>query len=343
LRILRPLRLGVCGEFSDYSFEGFGWPSGRTRLDCRKPCRRRSMFGNPDVIGPLARIHFDRVNALLVDAIDHDAIDAAFAQLSESNLLLAEAMRAAVRRGDIGQVRLAYAELDDGPIHQMHPEEWSSPAGTPWPWRDEFTVGCTIEHASYPLTWLVAMFGPVSSVVAFSTTIVPAKHPDLPHEQCGPDFSVAAIQFASGLVARLTCSIVAPHDHSLRLVGDQGVLTVDECWHFGAPLTIHRFSELGLRAETYPWLTRHAWARTLFGIGGTKSDLSPKASWRRWLRRHEMDYALGVAELAASLRDGRPCRLSADLALHVTEVARAVSDARVQGQSVVILSACSPL
>jgi hypothetical protein len=34
LRILRPLRLGVCGEFSDYSLEGFGWPSGRTRLDC---------------------------------------------------------------------------------------------------------------------------------------------------------------------------------------------------------------------------------------------------------------------------------------------------------------------
>ena len=75
----------------------------------------------------------------------------------------------------------------------MHPEEWSSPAGTPWPWRDEFTVGCTIEHASYPLTWLVAMFGPVSSVVAFSTTIVPDKHPNLPHDQCGPDFSVAAI------------------------------------------------------------------------------------------------------------------------------------------------------
>src|SRR5471030_1775590 len=35
LRILRPLRLGVCGEFSDYSFESLGWPSGRTRLDCR--------------------------------------------------------------------------------------------------------------------------------------------------------------------------------------------------------------------------------------------------------------------------------------------------------------------
>jgi hypothetical protein len=33
LRILGPLRLGVCGEFSDYNLEGFGWSSGRTRLD----------------------------------------------------------------------------------------------------------------------------------------------------------------------------------------------------------------------------------------------------------------------------------------------------------------------
>jgi hypothetical protein len=35
LRILRPLRLGVCGEFSDYSLEGFGWPTGRARVTGR--------------------------------------------------------------------------------------------------------------------------------------------------------------------------------------------------------------------------------------------------------------------------------------------------------------------
>jgi hypothetical protein len=32
--------------------------------------------GNPDVIGPLARVHFDRVAALVVCAIDQDAIGA---------------------------------------------------------------------------------------------------------------------------------------------------------------------------------------------------------------------------------------------------------------------------
>jgi hypothetical protein len=29
------LLLPEYAEFSDYSLEGFGWPSGRTRLDCR--------------------------------------------------------------------------------------------------------------------------------------------------------------------------------------------------------------------------------------------------------------------------------------------------------------------
>jgi predicted dehydrogenase len=252
----------------------------------------------------------------------------------------AAAMRAAVSRGDIGQVRLAYAELDDGPIHQMRPDEWSSPAGTPWPWRDEFMVGCTTEHASYPLTWLVALFGPVASVTAFSTTIVPDKHPDLPGDQCGPDFSVAALRFASGVVARLTCSIVAPHDHALRLIGDAGVLTVDEAWHFGAPLTIRRFNPLTLRAESYSWLGRHGWARSLFGIDERRSDLSPRPGLRRRLRRHEMDYALGVAELAAAIREGRPCRLSAALALHVTEVSHAIAAARETGGTTMIRSTC---
>ena len=48
LRILRPLRLGVCGEFSDYSFESLGWASGRTRVAgrpnalCQHPDFKRS-------------------------------------------------------------------------------------------------------------------------------------------------------------------------------------------------------------------------------------------------------------------------------------------------------------
>jgi predicted dehydrogenase len=255
----------------------------------------------------------------------------------------ATAMRAAVRRGDIGRVRLAYAELDDGPIHRMRPDKWASPAGTPWPWRNEFMTGCTVEHASYHLTWLVALFGSVTRVIAVSRAMAPDKHPDLAPDLCAPDFSVAVLLFESGVVARLTCSIVAPHDHSIRLIGDAGVLEVDEVWHFGAPLKIQPERRLGLRAETYPWLTRHGWTRALFGVRPRKSDLSPRSGLRRRLRRHEMDYALGPAEVAAAVRQGRPCPLSPELALHVTEITHAIASAGEKGVTTEIVSRCAPL
>ena len=255
----------------------------------------------------------------------------------------ATAMRAAVRRGDIGTIRLAYAELDDGPIHRMRPESWASPAGTPWPWRSEFTTGCTVEHASYHLTWLVALFGSVTRVTAFSRAMVPDKHPDLPKELCAPDFSVAILLFECGVVARLTCSIVAPHDHSLRLIGDAGVIEVDEVWHFGAPVRIRAERSLLLRSQTYPWLTRHAWTRALFGIRPRKSDLSPRTGLLRRLRRHEMDYALGPAEVAAAVREGRECRLSPELALHVTEITHAIANAGETGVTMEVASRSASL
>lgn len=255
----------------------------------------------------------------------------------------AQALWKALRRDEIGQVRIVYAELDDGPIHQMHPEEWASPSGTSWPWQDEFTVGCTMEHAGYHLSWLVAFFGPARSVTAFSSCLIPEKHPELPPEASAPDFSVGCIRFHSGVVARLTCSIVAPHDHSLRIIGDKGVLSVDECWHSGAPVRLRRFTPLGFRAETYPWLTRHGWTRALYELDGKTHVLSPKPGWRRRLRRHDMDYALGVAEVSAAVREGRPSRLPARFALHVNEIALAIQNARETGSSISIGSTFPPM
>ena len=60
----------------------------------------------------------------------------------------------------MGRVQLVYAEIDDNPVYLMRPEGWTSPTGAPWPYRNEFEVGCTMEHAGYYLTWLAAMFGP---------------------------------------------------------------------------------------------------------------------------------------------------------------------------------------
>jgi predicted dehydrogenase len=132
----------------------------------------------------------------------------------------------ALREQRVGPVRLVYAELDDGLVHKMPYKRWLSESGTPWPYQDEFEVGCTLEHAGYYLTWLVAFFGPVESVTAFSSCLVPDKNMGATAATSTPDFSVACLNFASRIVARLTCSIVAPHDHSLTIVGDAIVRAV---------------------------------------------------------------------------------------------------------------------
>jgi predicted dehydrogenase len=251
-----------------------------------------------------------------------------------------QALKTAVQQGRIGRVRLVYAEIDDGSIHRMHPHTWTSPNGTPWPWEDEYRVGCTLEHAGYHLTWLVKLFGPAISVTAFSSCVVPNKHPDLPEEKCGRDFSVACVRFESGVVARITCSTIAPHDHSLRLIGDEGVLSIDEIWHFGAPVRLRRFSDLNLRAETYSWIGRNPVTQLMFGLVARKLTLSPSANWRRRIRRHEMDYALGISELAAAIHENRPPRLSARLALHVTELVLAIDQSRDSGVSVHLTTSC---
>ena len=164
----------------------------------------------------------------------------------------AQTLWKAVQDGAVGRVQLVYAEIDDNPVYLMRPEGWTSPTGAPWPYRNEFEIGCTMEHAGYYLTWLAAMFGPAESVTAFSSCVVPDKTPEPLDPPDTPDFSVACIQFRSGVVARLTCSIVAPYDHRFRIIGDKGMLRTDECWQFEAPVYLERFSQLSSEREKIP-------------------------------------------------------------------------------------------
>ena len=85
----------------------------------------------------------------------------------------AQTLWAALRKGVIGQVLLAYAEMDDGLVHRRNYREWVSASGRRWPWKDEFETGCTIEHAGYHLTWLAAFFGGATSVTSFASGVSP--------------------------------------------------------------------------------------------------------------------------------------------------------------------------
>ena len=218
----------------------------------------------------------------------------------------------AVRKNMIGKVRLVYAELDDDFVPQAPYRRWQSISGAPWPYRDEFRVGCTLEHAGYYLTWLLAMFGTVERVVAASANVavenVDGQWP------AAPDFSCATLFFKSGVVVRLTCSIVAPHNHEIRIIGDDGILELDESWDNDAAVRVRRRYVFRRRLINSP-LTKRV---------RIKGATHPKV--KRW-GAAALNFALGPAEMLAALKESRPCRLSAGLALHLNEVTLAIQNA----------------
>jgi predicted dehydrogenase len=231
--------------------------------------------------------------------------------LSETAQTLWKALREKV----VGTVRVVYAEMDDGLLHTMAYRQWQSSSGTPWPAKDEFEVGCTLEHAGYYITWLAAFFGPVTSLTAFASCQVSDKQTDEPLEpNNAPDFSVACLQFASGVVARLTCSIVAPHDHALKIIGDEGILSTHDCWFYSAPVFVRR--SLTIRRKTF------------WNPIPRKYPLVRSSQQRRKTKKgQQMDYARGVAELAEAIENQRPCRLGAEFSLHVNELVLAIQNA----------------
>ena len=267
----------------------------------------------------------------------------------------------ALRDGAIGAPRLAYAEFDDGVIPLMRPESWRSRSGAPWPWREEYEAGCTWEHAGYHLSWLCALFGPVASVTAFSRQIAPDKTVATLDPPDTPDFSVAVLNFHSGLVARLTFSICAPVDHRMRVIGRRGQLSLDSYRHYRCPVYLEIFDQISLNARKAMSVRRHAALGRLFGVGGRPLPLlrlplpfggtslsggrSPRALIAALKRReiNDQDKAMGVAELAEAIRQDRPAFPPPDFTLHITELTLAIQAAGLKGAGAALTTRFTPL
>lgn len=265
-----------------------------------------------------------------------------------------QTMWTAVRQGAIGAPKIVYAEFDDNPIYLMNPEEWRSRTGAPWPYVHEYEHGCTVEHAGYHLTWLCALFGPVESVTAFSKQVIPQKC-DFPLDPPDtPDFSVACLNFRSGVVARVSFSIAAPIDHRMRIIGDRGMLTADTYRHYECPVYLEIFNDLTLNARKSRSVRSYRVLRRILGVGGRRLTLVPAPygeqpsrskksdaphTLRRMLRdlkRREtgvQDKCAGIAELAAAIAANRPPFPAPDLTLHVTELTYAIQGAGTLGRA----------
>jgi predicted dehydrogenase len=235
----------------------------------------------------------------------------------------------AIKDGLIGKVRLVYANFDDGLIApKMDPWNWHNAAGIPWPAKDEFEVGCTFEHAGYMLTWLAYFFGPAKSITSFASCQIPDKGIDV--DKMAPDFSVGCITYDDGVVARLTCGLVAPRDKSLMIVGDDGIIYTDTIRSDVGPIYIQEIPTPG------------RWGRIERRINRFRSFLErllPSIIWsgRDWQFRRKLplqgtkpkslvspgkpvDFLRGPAEMAASLQENRACEITADFGLHILEL-----------------------
>jgi predicted dehydrogenase len=236
----------------------------------------------------------------------------------------------ALRAKAVGTVRLVYAEMDDGMVFKAPYRRWMSASGTPWPYKDEFEVGCTLEHAGYYVNWLTAFFGPATSVTAFSSCLYPDKTPGETLNQLAPDFSVACIRFACGTVARLTCSLVAPEDQRLRFFGDEGVLSTNHAWNYREPVRVRKLIRVRRKLLVSPLRRKYPLVR-LRGVPAPKR------------KAHPMEFCRAPAMMAAAIEEGRPGPMPMGYCLHNNELALAIHHALESSETVHLSTSFEPL
>jgi predicted dehydrogenase len=271
----------------------------------------------------------------------------------------------AVEDGAVGDVRMVYAEFDDNPVYMLSPETWASRSGAPWPYLHEYEMGCTWEHVGYHLTWMCAIFGPVRRVTSFSKATLPDKTDKPLNPADTPDFSVAALDFESGVVARITCSIAAPTDHRMRIIGNRGEVSADTYRDYHCPVYLDPYDPMALKARNLRVIRQNSLLQSLFGLGGRRvplaespapgaqeivrpndgSLLSPKTWMKRFQRRQrgQQDKCIGLAELADAIESDRAHFPSPEFTLHLTELTLAIQGAGPEGLTQTLTTGFEPL
>lgn len=260
----------------------------------------------------------------------------------------------AIREKAIGKPLLVYAELDDNPIHLMEFENVKSQTGAVWPLEEEIEEGCTFEHVGYHLVWICGILGPAISVTAFSSELIEKKSVKFNTFSGTPDYSVACLHFANGATARITCSVVAPRNHRMRIIGEHGELSAEGYRQYQSPVSLEEYRKGNLTARKFRTIENSKFLSLLFGIGGRKLKLihhskshavegdnqsksSIKNKMVEFIRRKEVyaqDKFIGIAEFAREISLNEPQYLNSDFLTHVNELTLLIQGAGVNGIAV---------
>jgi predicted dehydrogenase len=206
----------------------------------------------------------------------------------------------------IGDVRLAYAEVNWG-----RPETWH-PAPQPF-----YRVGPLVDVGVYPLTLLTAMLGPARRVTGHGRVLLPERRTvdGTPFTVDSDDFMLLVVELESGVLVRMTANFYASNrtrGRGIEIHGDEGSLWISSWADFAGELEHAPFGE----------------------------DYRPLRLVRE--PSAPMRWGAGVAEMADAIAAGRPHRLGGEHAAHVVEILAAAAESTVTGRPVDVGSSFPP-
>ena len=193
-----------------------------------------------------------------------------------------------VRSGQLGDVRVVYADVNWGRIEGWHPAPESF-----------YEVGALWDVGLYPLTLLTTMFGPARRVWAQGKVVLADRvtKEGQPFHISTPYFVVAVIELSGGPLLRLTANFYVSNASTkqtgIELHGDKGSLSLASWVTFDSTVEV---ADFGSGFQAMPLVK------------------APPDNFR-WGR--------GVAEMAEALLTGRPHRATGEQAAHIVEILEA--------------------
>ncbi|MBB3452971.1 putative dehydrogenase [Rhizobium sp. BK313] len=235
-----------------------------------------------------------------------------------------------------GAHQLARKFVDDGGIGRITSGACyvMSPGMEMWhPNPDFFFLpggGPILDLGPYYIANLINLIGPVKRVGAMTSmasetrtiTSQPRNGEVIPVKT--PTTIQALLEFVSGATVTLTASWdVWSHRHAnMELYGTEGSLYVPDPNFFGGTVEVS-----GRSKDIKPL---NEWAHP-FGISNQESPNGPRANYR----------TAGLADMAASLIDGRDARCSLDRTLHGVDVMTSILKSGVENRFVDLTTTCT--
>jgi predicted dehydrogenase len=179
-------------------------------------------------------------------------------------------------------------------------------------------AGPMFDMGPYYLTALINLIGPVQRVAASARATFPTRLISSQPKKgqiiqvTTPTHIAATLDFANGAIGTIVTSFDV-WGHSLpriEIYGSEGSLSVPDPNRYDGPVRL-------LRAGSKEW---------------TDVPLT-----RAYIENSRI---IGVADMIAALRSGRPHRASGDLAYHVLDVMHATLDSSVKGEHIAVASTC---